>query len=133
MFMFTLFALLFRMAELTSFFPPFFPPPEISSSWGTSIAITPSGTQEVLSTPVGRKYSTGLSLLISSPSMTLTYQPFSIAPLADASSLTYPLLPLLLPFLTPGRRFKTLVLITYQFFYLSLSLRSFAQQASSFL
>ena len=37
-----------RRAEPTSSFPPFFPPPKISSSWGTSIAIIPSGTQEVL-------------------------------------------------------------------------------------
>ena len=37
-----------RMAEPIPFLPPFFPPPEISSFWGTSIAITPSETQEVL-------------------------------------------------------------------------------------
>ena len=36
------------MAEPIPSLPPFFPPPEISSFWGTSIAITPSGTQEVL-------------------------------------------------------------------------------------
>ena len=72
---------------------PSLPPPEISSFWGTSIAITPSGTQEVLPTPAGRQYSTGSSLLTSFPSMTLTHPPFSIAPL-----LTSPLLPLLLPF-----------------------------------
>ena len=98
-----------------------FHPPEISSFWGTSIAITPSGTQEVLPTSAGRKYSTGSSPLTSSPSMTLTHPPFSIAPL-----LTSPLLPLLLPFLAPGRCYRTLVLTTYLFFYLSLSLRSFA-------
>ena len=50
-----------RMAELTPFLLPFFLPPEISSFWGTSIAITPSGTQEVLPIPAGRKYSTGSS------------------------------------------------------------------------
>ena len=87
-----------------------FPPPEISSFWETSIAITPSGT------PAGRKYSTGSSLLTSSPSMTLTHPPFSIAPL-----LTSPLPPLLLPFLAPGRCFRTWVLTTYQFFYPSFS------------
>ena len=38
------------MAEPTPFLPPFFLPPEISSFWGTSIAIAPSGTQEVLPT-----------------------------------------------------------------------------------
>ena len=110
-----------RMSEPTPFPPPFFPLPEISSFWGTSIAITPSGTQEVLPTPAGRKYSTGSSLLTSSPSMTLTHPPFYIAPL-----LTSPLLLLLLPFLASGRCFRTWVLTTYQFFYPFLSLRSFA-------
>ena len=81
-----------RMAEPTPFLPPFFPPPEISSFWKTSIAITPSGTPEVLPTPAGRKYSTGSSLLTSSPSMTLTHPFFSIAPLAVAPLLTSPLL-----------------------------------------
>ena len=86
-----------RMAEPIPFLPQFFPPPEVSSFWGTSIAITPSGTQDVLPTPAGRKYLTGSSLLTSSPSMTLTHPLFSIAPL-----LTFPLLPLLLPFLLLG-------------------------------
>ena len=111
------------MAEPTPFLPLFFPPPESSSCWGTSIALTPSGTQQVLPTLTGRKYSNGSSLLTSSPSMTLTHPPFYIAPLAVAPLLTSPLLPLLLPFLAPGRCFWTWVLITYQFFYLSLSLR----------
>ena len=43
-----------------------------------------------------------------------------------APLLTSPLLLLLLLFLAPGRCFRTWVLTTYQFFYLSLSLRSFA-------
>ena len=110
-----------RMAEPIPSLPQFFPPPETFSFWGTSIAITPSGTQEVLPTPAGRKYSTGSSPQTSSPSMTLTHPPFSIAPL-----LTSPLLLLLLLFLAPGRCFRTWVLTIYQFFYLSLSLRSFA-------
>ena len=55
------------MAEPIPFLPTFFPPPEITSYWGTSIAITPFGTQESLSTPAGRKYSTGSSPLTSSP------------------------------------------------------------------
>ena len=46
-----------RMAEPTTFLPPFFPPPEISSFLGTSIGITHSGNQEVPSTATGRKYS----------------------------------------------------------------------------
>ena len=62
-----------RMAEQIPSLPQFFSPPEISSFWGTSIAITPSGTQEVLPTPAGRKDSTGSSLLTSSLSMTLTH------------------------------------------------------------
>ena len=103
------------MAEQTPFLPPFFPPSEISSFCGTSAAIIPSRTQEVLPTPVGRKYSTGSSLLTSSPSMTLTHPPFYTAP-----PLTFPLLPPLLPFLAPGRCFRTWVLTTYQFFYLFL-------------
>ena len=113
------------MAEPTPFLPPFFPPREIFSFWGTSIAITPSGTKEVLPTPAGRKYSTGSSLLTSSPSMNLTLPPFYIAPL-----LTSPLLPLLLPFLAPGRYFRTWVLTTYQFFYIPLSLRPFAPMST---
>ena len=63
--------------------------------------------------------------LISSPSMTPTHLLFYIAPLAVAPPLMFPLLYLLLPFLAPGRCFRTWVLTIYQFFYLSLSLRSF--------
>ena len=110
------------MAEPIPFLPPFFPPPEISSFWGTSIAITPSGTQEVLPTPTGMKYSIGSFLLTSSPLMTLTHPLFYIAPLAVAPLLTSPLLPPLLLFPAPGRCYRTLVLTIYQFFYLSLSL-----------
>ena len=53
--------------------------------------------------------------------MTLTYLPFSIAP-----PQTFPLLSPFSPFLAPVRCFKTWVPIIYQFFYPSLSLRSFA-------
>ena len=115
-----------RMAEPIPFLSLSFPPPEISSFWGTSIAITPSGTQEEPPIPAGRKYSTGSFLLTSSPSMTLTHLPFSIAPLAVALPLTSPLLPPLLPSPAPGRCYRTWVLTIYQFFYLSLSLQSFA-------
>ena len=114
------------MAEPIHSLPQFFPPPEISSFWGTSIAITPSGTPEVLPTPTGKKYSTGSSPLTSSPSMILTHPPFYIAPLAVAPPLTSPLLPLLLPYLAPRRCYRIWFLTTYQFFYLSLSLWSFA-------
>ena len=114
------------MAEPTPFLSLFFPRPEISLFWGTSIAITPSGTQEVLPTPAGRKYSIGSSPLTSSPSMTLTNPPFYIAPLAFAPLLTSLLLSPLLPFLAPERCFRTWILITYQFFFLSLTPQSFA-------
>ena len=60
------------------------------------------------------------------PSMTLTHPPFSIAPLAVTPLPTFPLPPPLLPFLAPGRCYRTLVLTTDQFFYMSLSLQSFA-------
>ena len=45
-----------RIAELTAFLPPFFPPPENSSFWEISIAINPVGTQKLLLTHAGRKY-----------------------------------------------------------------------------
>ena len=50
-----LFAPLRRTAEPTSFLPPFFSPPENSSFWGTSIAITPSGTQRTTSDTSGNE------------------------------------------------------------------------------
>ena len=108
-----------------SFSPSILPSSRNLFILGDSIAITRFGTQEVLPTPEGRKYSTGSSPQTSSPSMTLTHPPFSIAPPAVAPLLTSPLLLLLLLFLAPGRCFRTWVLTTYQFFYLSLSLRSF--------
>ena len=43
MFMLPLSPLLQQITEPTPFLPPFFPPPEISSFWGTSITITPLG------------------------------------------------------------------------------------------
>ena len=115
-----------RMAEPIPSLPPSFPPSKISSSSGTSIAITPSGTQEILATPVGRKYLTGSSRLTSSSSMTLIYPLFSIAPLAVALTLTFPLLSSLWLLLAPGRCYRTWILTTYQFFYLFLPLRSFS-------
>ena len=65
-----------------------------------------------ISDPCGENYSTGSSLLTSSPSMILTYLPFYIAPLAVASPMTSPLLPPLSPFPAPGRCFRAWVLIT---------------------
>ena len=63
--------------------------------------------------------------------MTLTYLLFSIAPLAVAPPLAFPLLPLLSLFPAPGRCFRTCVPITYQFFYLFLSLRFFVTTSVS--
>ena len=123
-----------RMAEPIPSLSQFFPPPEISSFWGTSIAITCFGTQEVLPTPAGRRYSTGSSPLTSYPSMTLTHPPFFITPLAVAPLLTSPLLLPLLPFLAPGRCFRTWILTIYQFFFSFLSLSGLSpQRASPFL
>ena len=102
-------------------------------SEGTSIAITRFGTQELLPTTEGRKYSTGSYFLTSSPSMTLTHPSFSIAPLAVTPLLTSPFPPLLLPFPALGRCYRILVVTTYQFFYLSLSLRSIERPPSPFL
>ena len=61
---------------------------------GTVTTIIASGTQEVLLTPVGKKYSIGSSLLTFT--MVLTCLLFSIAPLALAPPLTSRLLPPLL-------------------------------------
>ena len=44
------------MAEPIPSLPPFFPPPEIFSFWGTTIAITSTRTQEVLPTPLGEVF-----------------------------------------------------------------------------
>ena len=62
--------------------------------------------------PVGRKYSIGPSSLTFSPSMTLTYHFFSIAHLAIAPPLIFSLLFTLSPNFSPGRCFRTWVLIT---------------------
>ena len=62
----------------------------------------PFGTQEVLPTPAGKKYSTGSSPRTSSPSMTPTHPPFSIAPLAVTPLLTSPLPLFSCPFLLLG-------------------------------
>ena len=119
MFILPLFSLLWRMAEPIFFLTPFFSP-EIFSFWGSSIAITLSGTQKVLLTLIVRKYWI-VSSLLTSPLMILTYVLFSITP-----PLTSPLFLPLSSSLAPGRCFRTWVLINYQFFYLSFSLRSFA-------
>ena len=105
------------MAELIFFLPPSFPPLEISLFWGTSIAITPCGTQNVILTPMRGKYSIESSPLTSFPSMTLTYLLFTITHIVVAPLLTssLPPPPPLLPYPAPGRCFRTWILITYQF------------------
>ena len=97
-------------SKTDSFSPSIFPSSKNLFILGDFIAITPSGNQKVLPTPMGRKYLIGSSLLTSSSSsMTLTYLLFSIASLAVAP----PLLPFLSPYLAHGSCFRTLVLITY--------------------
>ena len=124
MFMLPLFALHRWLAEPTTFLPPFFRSPEISSFWGTLISITPYGNQKVLSTPEVRKYSIGSSLLAFFPSMTLIYHLLSNALLGVATPLTSLFLPPLLPSFAPGRCFRTWVLIINQFYLPSLFLQS---------
>ena len=87
-----------RMAEPT----PFLPSSINLFILGDFNCHHPSSTQELLPTRAGRKYSTGSSPLTSSPSMTLTHQPFSIAPLAVAPLLTSPLPLFSCPFLLLG-------------------------------
>ena len=108
------------------FLPPFFPPPEISSFWEFQFTSLSLGLKKYFRPLIRRKYLMGSSLLTSSISMILTFLLFSIASLAVAPPQTFPLLPPLSPFLAHERCFSTWVLITYQFFYLFLSLRSFA-------
>ena len=68
------------------------------------------------SDPRGEKVFDQSFPLTSSPSITLTYLLFFIAPLAVASPLTFPLLPPLLPYLASGKCLRIWVLITYQFY-----------------
>ena len=89
--------------------------------WGSKVTSDPCG-EEVFDWVISS------DLL---PSMTLTHPPFSIAPLAVASSLTSPMLPPLLPFLAPGRCYRTWVLTIYQFFHSSLSLSCLSPQRAS--
>ena len=106
-----LFAPLRRMAELTPFLPPLFPPPEITFFWGDFNCHHPSA-------PAGWKYLTGSPLLTSSPSLTLT-SPLLIVSCPFLGKISNVLL------IVPGWYFRTWVLTTYQFFHLSLSLRTF--------
>ena len=98
-----------RMTEPTPFLPSFFLP-EISSFWRTPIAITPTGTQKVLPTLLGRKYSIGSSPLTSSPG--ISFAPSSLAlscsweVLQDLGSNHLPILlsVSLSPFFHPNKR-----------------------------
>ena len=64
--------------------------------------------------------------VISSGLLSLNYPGTPILLHRSTDSRSSPELPLLLVFLAPGRCFRTWVLTTYQFFYLSLSPRSIA-------
>ena len=68
------------------------------------------------SDPMVKKYSIESSLPASFLLMTSIPQLVSIAPLAANPLLTYPLLSFLLPFLAPGRCFRTWALIIHQFY-----------------
>ena len=86
----------------------------------------PSGTQEVLPTPAGRKYSTGSSLLTSSPLIDPDTPTFLHRSSGSCSSPDISFAPSSLALSYSGRCFRTWVLTIYQFFYPSFSLRSFA-------
>ena len=88
--------------DKTDFFSPFFPPPEISLFWALQLPSPLLGLKRYFRLQRGRKYSTGSYPLTFSPSMTLTYPPFSITLLAIAPSLAFPLLPPLSSFLLLG-------------------------------
>ena len=103
------------MAELAPFLPPFFPPPEISLFWGTSISITFSVTQKLLPTVVERRESMEKNRHV----RVIQREKVKRDDPMEYSSLS--------PFLADGRCFRIWVLITYQFFYLPLSFWSFAQ------
>ena len=81
----------------------------------------PSGTEKVLPTLMGRKYSIGSSLLTSSPLNEPNIPTLFHRSSGSRSSLDISFAPFSL---APGRCFRTWVLITYQFFYLSFFLRS---------
>ena len=119
-----LFALLRRMAEPTPFLPPFFHPPEISSFWGLQLLSPPIGLKRYVQPSWGKVF----VWVISSDLLPLNDSdlPFLLHRLSSSrSSPNISFLPSLSPFPAPGRCFRTWVLISYQFFYLSLSLRSF--------
>ena len=70
--------------SLHFFLPSFFPFSEFFYFWETSTAISLYGTQAVLLSLVGRKYSIGSSSMTSLLSITQTHKLFSIAHLAVA-------------------------------------------------
>ena len=98
MFVFPLFALL-RWMEPTPLLPLFFLPPDVSSFWGSSIAIAPSGTWRVLLTPVGR-FLVESSLLTSFPLVTLVCLLYFVA--APMTSFLFSPLSLLKGARVPG-------------------------------
>ena len=113
MLMFPLFDLLRRIAEPTSFLPPFFLAPE-KQVLGDFNCHHPFGNSKGTSDPHGEKVFVGLFSLTSflnDPERQL----FSIASLVATSLLMSHLLPPLLPSRAPGRCLRTRGLISYQF------------------
>ena len=115
-----------QMAEPIPFLPQFFPPPEISSFWGDFNCHHPIWDLRGTSDPCREEV---FDWVISSDLLPLN-DPDTSTLLHRSSGSRFspesPFLPLLLLFLAPGRCFRTWVLTIYQFFYPSLSLRSFA-------
>ena len=100
------------------FSPSFFPPPEISLFGEFQLhPLWDSRGDEVFNLVI----SSDLLPLNVPNTPTLLHRSSGSAPLLTSSLLT-----LLLPFLAPGRCFRTWVLTTCQFFYPSLSIRSIA-------
>ena len=110
--------------DRTNFFsPPFFPPPEIFSFWEI---LTTFWDSRDTSDPRGEEV---FNCVISFD--LLAFNDSDIPALLHrlSCSRSFPdisFAPFLSPFFAPGRCFRIWVLITYQFFYLSLFLRSFA-------
>ena len=112
------------MAEPIPFHPPFFPPPEISSFWETSTAIHPLWYSRDTSNPLQEVFDWVISsdlLPLNDPDIPTLLHHSSGS--CSSPDISFPLS--LSPSLAPGRCFRTWVLTTYQFFYLSLSPRSF--------
>ena len=130
MFMLSIFTLLRRIAEPNLFPLLYF---LLQKSLHSGELPLPPLDSKGTSNSLGKKYSIGSSPLISFPSMTITYLLFSITRLAIALLLISPFLLPFSPSLAPERYFRTWVLITYQFYKLSLFLQFFDPTNNFFL